>query len=329
MLTLTFAAALIYVFWNGLHDSPTILAQIFSTRSMGPRRALLMTGALEFVGAVFFSGTVLKTMSFENTEIMNIVRPASQEIQVFVLSALMVALVFNVATWYLGFPSSSTHALFGAITGAALALGMGRAHIVMELAGLFGVLLGSAVIGSVLGFLLTRGVYRLDIPYHWGEFWVPRLNTVMAGILPLLHGANDVSKGLGLFLMARAAAPASFWSGFSVQGYIVLFALMISAGMLFGENKILKTLGRGIFCVRPIQGLTSGVVSASTMAGCTALGFPISSTQVLVGALLGAGAAKNVRQIRWMVVGEILLSWIVTLPACLFFGYLAAKFLGS
>ncbi|MBI4669713.1 MAG: inorganic phosphate transporter [Elusimicrobia bacterium] len=328
MIVAILLIALIYVFWNGVHDSPVILAQLSASRAVGPKTALAVTSLMEFCGAVFFSGMVLKTMSFAGESLLGAAHGAG-EIEIFVMASLFVPLAFNIITWYLGFPSSSTHALFGAMAGAVFSLGQARLAIVFKIAELVAVLIASAAAGSFLGFYLSRFLFRLDIPYRLGSKAVPPVNAALGGAAALLHGANDMPKSLGLFFMALGARDHGALSGVSKTEYLVLFASVISLGMLFGENRILKTLGMKIFRIRPIQGLGASLAGSGAVALCTALGFPVSSTQILVGSLLGSGAAKSARSVRWLVVLEILLSWFITLPLCILFGYLMSKFLSA
>ncbi|MEK7286975.1 MAG: inorganic phosphate transporter [Elusimicrobiota bacterium] len=327
MILLIFVVALVYAFWNGLHDAPAILAQVTATRSVGPRTALVITGVMELAGALFFSQMVLKTMSFAGEGLVWASPVEPGLIRSFVLSALIVALVFNMGTWYLGFPSSSTHALFGAMTGAALALHLGGNLMALKLLQMLAVLMASAAIGGVLGFVVTRGLGQLDISYRAGHALLAPLNAVLSGGLAFLHGANDMPKSLGLFLLALRLGPLTHWPALPEKVYLILFSVAISFGIMFGENRIFKLLGMRIFRLRILQGLGAGMVSSASLGLCTALGFPVSSTQILVGSMLGAGAAKSAKAIRWMVVWEILLSWVITLPACAALGYLMARFL--
>lgn len=329
MLTAIFFTALAYVFWNGLHDAPVILAQVTSTRSMGPRAALALTWVMELSGALFFSRMVLKTMSFASEAAAWSATAAPGSVGNFVLAALAVALAFNIGTWYFGIPSSSTHALFGAMTGAALALNMAPGFIVIRLAQLLSVLLLSAILGGFLGLLVTSFLGQMDIPYRAGHLVLAPLNGVLNAGLAFLHGANDVPKSLGLFLLALHSEPPSWWSSHGADGYLYLFAGVLSLGILFGENRILKLLGTKIFRLRILHGLGASLAGCLSLGTCTALGFPVSSTQILVGSMLGAGAAKSSKSVRWMVVGEIMLSWIITLPACAIMGYGAAKLLAA
>lgn len=318
------AIALAYVFWNGLSDAPMYLAQLVSTRSLGPRSALLMTGVLEFIGALFFSGMVLKTMSFAGlSDGINVSFLSSQELSVFVFSVLLVGLVLNIAGWYFGLPISGTHALFGAMVGACFASGAAGMALLPKVLGLVAVLFVSAILGGFLGWAVTQIFYKMDISYSRGREWIPAFNVFFGGLLVLLHGANDTPKSLGLFLLALGASDTTS------SGYLLVFACAISLGMLFGENRILKTLGSKLFRIRAIQGLGSNMASFGVLASATALGFPVSSTQIIVGATLGSGAAKNVSAVRWLVAGEILISWVVTLPLGILLGYVTAKLLLS
>ncbi|MBI2069316.1 MAG: inorganic phosphate transporter [Elusimicrobia bacterium] len=327
MIAIILIVALAYAFYNGLHDAPVILAQLSSSRSIRPVTALILTSAMEFLGAVFFSSMVLKTMSFANISGYWISPAAAGEIQMFALTGLLVALVFNMATWYLGFPSSSTHALFGAMTGAALALGSSGGVLLLAMGKLFVVLVASAIAGGTLGYLLTAGLHQLHIPRDLGWATVPAANGFLGSLMALLHGANDMPKSLGLFLLALGVRPLDAWAAAIEQYAPFIFAAAISLGVLFGENRILRTLGLRIFSIQPLQAFGASIVGAGTLGACTALGFPVSSTQILVGSMLGAGASQNPKAVRWLVVGEILLSWVVTLPACLVLGYITATIL--
>ena len=315
------AVALLYAFWNGLTDSPTIIAQMVSTRALSSRRALALTGLLEFVGAIFFSSMVLKTMSFGSLrEEFAASHFVSNEISIFVLTAMLVTLIFNAVSWYFGLPTSATHALLGTMIGSSLALGVAGKIILPQLVRLLAVLFGSAILGGLLGWLLTKALFQVHISYTFGKNFTRFSNVFLGGVLALLHGANDTPKSLGLFLLA--AGPMV-----NPNRYLVIFALFISAGMLFGENRILRTLGYKIFRIGSIQGLGASFCGASVVALSTAFGFPVSSTQILVSSILGSGAAKSVRAVRWYLVGEIALSWIITLPLCIGLGFAVTKLL--
>lgn len=315
-------AALVYVFLNGLTDAPTILAQIISTRSLGPRRSLLLIAVLEFAGAAFFSGMVLKTMSFASLQgsLTSDFQGVTQ-IPVFVFTAIIVTLAFNLVSWYLGLPTSATHALFSAMIGATLAIGAAGNPFLPKILKLLGIVFASAILGGFLGWVLTRALYQIHLPYSLGAKGARAFNIVLGGLLALFHGAIDTPKSLGLFLLA--AGPTA-----DTQRYVFLFAAAISLGMLFGENKILKTLGYKVFRLRAIQGFSSNVCSSAVLGAAASLGLPVSSTQIIVGSILGAGAAKNIRAVRWLVVGDILVSWVFTVPVCVALGFVVAKLLG-
>lgn len=310
-----------YTFWNGLHDAPTILAQVFATKGLEPRRAILLTGFCELIGAFLFSGMVLKTMSFEFLKPLAGHPQAMEQIRLFVLISIAVALLFNIATWRLGLPSSSTHALFGAMAGAGWGWDLGQNLIFYSVLKMFAVIVASALAGGLGGWMINAFLQQMDIPYALGKAIVEPANILGGCLLATLHGANDVSKGLGLFLLA-AGLPAT--AGERLP-YLALFALTISFGMLFGENRILRTLGLKLMRLRALDAFAANGAGIAVLGLSTAGGLPISSTQTLVSATLGAGAAKNKRAVRWMVAGEIALSWAVTLPICAGLGWLLAR----
>ncbi|MEK6544895.1 MAG: inorganic phosphate transporter, partial [Elusimicrobiota bacterium] len=251
MTTIILVFALSYAFWNGLHDSPTILAQVISTRSMGPRMALTVSGICEFIGAMFFSGMVLKSMSFMSLQPLMQTPSGIVELRYIVLISLGISLLFNFITWYLGLPSSSTHALLGAMAGAALCTQVGKAFLLSIIGKFFVVIFLSAVAGTILGALASSLLQNLDIPYGPGKRLVDSANAVSGAFLSVLHGANDAPKSLGLFLLATGSGTLAVERGL----YALIFSAVISMGVLFGENRILRTLGFKLFRLRALDGL--------------------------------------------------------------------------
>ncbi|MFC1522144.1 anion permease [Elusimicrobiota bacterium] len=322
MIIACFAIALFYAFFNGFHDAPTILAHMISSRSIGPRAALIFTGICEFIGAAYLYKFVLKTMSFQAVANSFCADTESTLIAKFVLITLLTALAFNIATWYLGLPSSSTHALFGAMTGTALAFGGFGDMLIDRLLPIFVILFASAFLGFLLSLAMTKIIYKTDVSFSFGSRFSKLFNVIMGGTFALFHGANDAPKSLGLFVFA--ALSLGITSG-QTYPYAILFALAMSLGVMFGENRILKTIGRRLFKIEPVQALGASSSSSLLLALSTFAGFPVSSTQILTGGICGAGAAKNFACVRWVIVWEIVVSWLVTLPACMAVAYIAAR----
>ena len=253
-----------------------------------------------------------------------IVPPAYMTMPVL-LSALGGAILWNLATWYLGIPSSSSHALIGGLIGAAAAgVGLG----VIKITGLnkvFIALFLSPVIGLAAGFLFTKLVYWLSSNASMKINLFFKRVQVLTGIgLALSHGANDAQKTMGIITLGLVTTGAL--STFSVPLWVVaISALAIAMGTLSGGWRLIKTLGAGFFRVRPVHGFSAQATAAGVILGAALLGGPVSTTQVVSSAILGVGAADRVNKVRWNLAGNILAAWLITIPLS---GLLAAGLYG-
>ena len=300
--------ALIFDFLNGIHDSSNIVATIISSRALSPRTALSMTAVAEFLGPFIFGVAVANTIGNE------VVVADAISLQVL-LAALISAIFWNLLTWYLGFPSSSSHAMIGGFIGAVV---MGASWQAIKLSGLWKILIAlftSPLIGFIFGFLILRITFR----FAWNA--TPRINgffkrsqIVTALALALSHGANDAQKTMGIITLALVIG--GYLKGFVVPAWVILMcASMIALGTALGGWKLIRTLGGKFYKIRPVDGLSAQLTSAVVILGASLVGGPVSTTQVVSSGIMGVGAAERLNKVRWGVAQEIATAWLLTIPA--------------
>ena len=300
--------ALAFDFLNGIHDSSNVVATMISSRAFSPRVALGVTAIAEFSGPFLFGVALAKTIGHEIV--------AAETISPLVLvAALASAIVWNLLTWYLGFPSSSSHALIGGLIGS---VSMAAGFQAIQMAGIEKILLTlftSPIIGFVVGFLVLRLIYILA----WNA--TPRVNAffkrsqMITGVaLALSHGANDAQKSMGIITLALVIG--GYLQEFTVPLWvIVMCAGMIAFGTSVGGWSLIRTLGGKFFKIRPVDGFAVQVASASVILTASLIGGPVSTTQVVSSAIMGVGAAERANKVRWHVAQEIITAWVLTIPA--------------
>jgi PiT family inorganic phosphate transporter len=299
--------ALVFDFLNGIHDSSNVVATMIASRALSPRTALGMTAVANFLGPFIFGVAVAETIG-------GVVNANAITLQVLV-AALGSAILWNLLTWYLGFPSSSSHALVGGLVGAVL-IGAGwQAINVDELKKIVLALLTSPFLGFIFGYIILKIIYIL--------FWSasPRVNgffrrgQIFTSLgLALSHGANDAQKTMGIITLALVTG--GYLSTFVVPEWVIfLCASMIALGTLLGGWRLIRTLGGKFYKIRPVDGFSSQLASATVIMGASLLGGPVSTTQVVSSAIMGAGAAERVNKVRWGVGQEIATAWLLTIPA--------------
>jgi PiT family inorganic phosphate transporter len=299
--------AVMFDFLNGFHDSANIVATMIASRSMGPRRALLLSGVGHFVAPFLFGVAVATTIG------KDVVSPETITVSV-VMAALLSAIVWNLVTWFFGLPSSSSHALIGGIVGAvAVASGLGAIHQA-GLAKVIIALVVSPVLGLLFGYLLMKLVLFLVRGATPRVNWLFRRGQVLTAVaLALSHGTNDAQKTMGIITMGLVAG--GFLSEFAVPWWVIaLSAGAISLGTALGGWRIIRTLGAGLYRLRAVDGFVSQASSAAVILGAAILGGPVSTTQVVSSSIMGAGSAQRVSKVRWGVVVDILAAWVLTIP---------------
>jgi inorganic phosphate transporter, PiT family len=321
-VTLSFSAlvALIFValafdFLNGLHDAANSIATVVSTRVLRPQYAVIWAAFFNFIAFLFFGLHVAQTVG---TGIV-----AAEVVDAAVIfGALMGAICWNLLTWWLGIPSSSSHALIGGLAGA----GMMKAGLTAIVWGGLGVTAAAIVLSPLLGFLLAL---VLVLIVSWAfvrstpsavDNTFRTLQLVSAALYSLGHGGNDAQKTMGIIavlLYSQGFLGTAFYVPFWV---ILTCQAAMGLGTLFGGWRIVHTMGSKITRLHPVQGFCAEAGGAITLFLATYLGIPVSTTHTITGAIIGVGAARKVAAVRWNVASNVVFAWIVTLPATALFG---------
>jgi PiT family inorganic phosphate transporter len=309
VLLIVVATALAFDFTNGFHDTANAIATSVSTRAMSPRVAVAMSAALNFVGA-FLSLAVAATIA------KGIVEAGSVTLLV-VFAGLIGAIAWNLATWWLGLPSSSSHALIGGVVGSMLAAAGPHAVVWSGLVqkvvipGLVAPVI--ALIAAGLAILIAYRIVGRQSPGVVSRGF--RLGQLASGALfSLSHGTNDAQKTMGIIFLALVANGNLSGSADVPTWVILASASAIAAGTYAGGWRIIRTMGSRIIKMDPAQGFAAQSVGAAVILSASHVGFPLSTTHVMSGAIMGAGAAKRLSAVRWGVAGNIVVAWILTLP---------------
>jgi PiT family inorganic phosphate transporter len=321
ILVIVIGTALAFDFTNGFHDTANVVATSISTGAARPQVAIGFAALLNFVGA-FISISVAATVAKDVVD-AEVITPT------IVFAGLIGAIAWNLITWYFGLPSSSSHALIGGVVGSAVAA-VGFDAVISE--GLVGKVLIPAVVAPVLAFLVAGAA--IGISYRVVGRQRPGIVTrgykygqiVSGGLLALAHGTNDAQKTMGVITLALIAngnlgpeADPPFW-------VIASAAAAIALGTYSGGWRIIKTTGTRIIKMDAAQGFSAQGAGAAVILASTHYGFPLSTTHVINGGVMGAGAAKRLSAVRWGVAGNIFVAWLLTLPAAAAIGGLTYGF---
>jgi inorganic phosphate transporter, PiT family len=321
ILVIVVATALAFDYTNGFHDTANVVATSISTGAARPQVAIAFAAILNFVGA-FISISVAATVASDVVD-AEVITPT------IVFAGLIGAIAWNLITWYFGLPSSSSHALIGGVVGSAVAA-VGFDAVIAD--GVIGKVLIPAVVAPLLAFLVAGiaigisyrivGKQRPGIVtrgYRYGQI-------VSGGLLALAHGTNDAQKTMGIITLALiangtlgAGADPPFWVIFSA-------ATAIALGTYSGGWRIIKTTGTRIIKMDAAQGFSAQGAGAAVILASTHYGFPLSTTHVINGGVMGAGAGKRLSAVRWGVAGNIFMAWLLTLPAAAAIGGLTYGF---
>ena len=301
--------ALFFDYTNGFHDAANAIATTVSTRALSPRLAVGMAGVLNFLGA-FISLQVAATVG------KGIVATNAVTTRV-VLAAIVGAITWNLITWFLGLPTSSSHALIGGVAGAGIAA---AGWNVVLWKGVTEKVLIPSVLSPVLG-LIVAGLVTLGIMWglrrrnpHKVNRLFRRLQVVSAALVALTHGTNDAQKTMGVIALALLASNPG--STFHVPVWVIASAATaMAAGTYSGGWRIIRTLGRRVTHLDPYQGFAAETATATLLYATAHFGFPVSTTHTISGSVLGAGAVRKISAVRWGIVRSILIAWLITLPA--------------
>ena len=312
------AVALAFDFLNGLHDAANSIATIVSTRVLRPQYAVFWAGFFNFIAFMFFGLHVAQTVG------SGIVSPDLVDDRL-IFGALMGAIVWNLITWALGIPSSSSHALVGGLVGAGVAKagtgaivwqGLSKTASAIVLSPLLGFVLALALVLAVSWIFVRRTPAAVDRLFRTLQF-------VSASLYSLGHGGNDAQKTMGIIavlLYAHAGPGAKFEVPFWV---VISCQLAMGLGTLFGGWRIVHTMGSKITRLTPMQGFCAETGGAITLFLATGLGIPVSTTHTITGAIIGVGAARRVSAVRWNIAKNIVVAWVITMPKA---GLIAAAF---
>jgi PiT family inorganic phosphate transporter len=325
IIVLVIALALFFDFTNGFHDTANAMATPIATGALKPRTAVLLAAVLNLVGA-FLSTEVAKTISggmIREDEISATVFPS------IIFAGLIGAITWNMLTWLLGLPSSSSHALFGGLIGATL-VGVGATAIdggiVMSKVVLPALM--APLTAGLIAFAATKLAYAITRRYdgkpdgrdgfRWGQIFT-------SSLVALAHGTNDAQKTMGVITLALITVGWQSSANPDPQLWVIVAcAVTIALGTYMGGWRIIRTLGKGLTDVKPAQGFSAESSTAATILASSALGFALSTTQVASGSVIGSGLGRRGSQVRWRTAGRIMVGWVLTLPAAGAVGGLAA-----
>jgi PiT family inorganic phosphate transporter len=311
ILVIVVATALAFDFTNGFHDTANAIATSISTRALAPRTAVTLAAILNFVGA-FISLKVAATVAGGIVD-------AGLVTTTVIFAGLIGAIFWNLLTWYFGLPSSSSHALIGGVVGATL---VAKGSDAVKGSGIVEKVIIPGVIAPFLAGLVaivgTFAAYRMmqrmkDEParrgYRWGQIG-------SASLVSLAHGTNDAQKTMGIITLALIAHGTLNADNFSVPLWVKLAAAVaIAAGTYLGGWRIIKTMASRIIMMDPAQGFSAQGAGAAVILASSHFGYPLSTTHVINGGIMGAGAAKRLSAVRWGIAGNIAIAWVLTLPA--------------
>jgi len=301
--------ALAFDFINGFHDAANSIATVVSTRVLSPQHAVVWAAFFNLAAVFFIGDQVAKTVG---TGIIHI----SVIDNYLVLSALLGAIVWNLITWWLGLPSSSSHALIGGLIGAGLVKGgtdvlvwsgILKTTAFIVISPTVGMILGLVMMILVLNLSNNKSVRRADTIFR-------RLQLFSAAVYSLSHGMNDAQKTMGIITMVLFSS--GYLSGsFHVPWWVVILSyLFIALGTMSGGWRIVKTMGSKITKLQPMGGFCAETAAAISIIGATIGGIPVSTTHTITGAIVGVGATKRLTAVRWGIAGNIIWAWILTIP---------------
>ncbi|GIP60570.1 inorganic phosphate transporter [Paenibacillus woosongensis] len=301
--------ALAFDFINGFHDTANAIATSVSTRALKPRTAIMLAAVMNFVGAMMFTG-VAKTIGG------SVADPAKLDNGLEILVAtLLAAIIWNLVTWWFGIPSSSSHALIGALAGAVF-VGAGSENL--NWSGFTTIIEGlifSPLIAFAIGYvvmMVLKWVFAKRSP-HTVNKGFRSMQVITAAIQAFTHGTNDAQKAMGIITFALVTA--NYQDNMDVPLWVkIAAATAMALGTSIGGWKIIKTMGTKIFKIEPINGFAADLSAASVIFGATLFHLPVSTTHAITSAILGVGSAKRFSAVKWGVAGRIVVAWVITIP---------------
>lgn len=321
-----FAAVLIsgVILVNGWTDAPTAIATSISTRAIKPRSAIMLAAVMNFSGVFIMSkinGKVIATI--ENIASFG---SDTKHASIALCAALSAIVIWAVAAWYFGIPTSESHALVAGLSGAAIALNKSTGSIskqewIKVISGLF----ISAILGFILGFIIVKTVafFIKNKDRTKTEKHFTFLQNASAAFMAFMHGAQDGQKFIGVFMLAVSLTSGKNADSFNIPPWLILYCSFIMAfGTSVGGMRIIKSMGMDMVKLQKYQGFSADLAGAFALLAATLTGLPVSTTHTKTTAIMGVGAAKRVSSVDWKIVKEMILTWVLTFPGCGFLGYL-------
>ncbi|MBE6100052.1 MAG: inorganic phosphate transporter [Anaerovibrio sp.] len=315
LIIIVIVLALAFDFINGFHDTANAIATSVSTRAISPSHAIMMAAVLNFFGALVSTG-VAKTIGGDI-----VVGPISQPI---IIASLTGAIIWNLLTWKIGLPSSSSHALVGGMIGGVLIADMDGVGLnYMGIGKIVIALVSSPLVGMIIGFLIMNIMFMIfkNASPSKVNHRFKKMQIVTAAAMAFSHGSNDAQKSMGIITLALVSG--GVLQEFEVPLVVkLLCATAMAVGTSVGGWSIIKTVGGKIFKLEPINGFVADLNSSITIFTATLLHLPVSTTHVVSGSIMGVGAAKRIRAVRWGVAQQMVMAWVLTIPCTAVMGAL-------
>ncbi len=300
--------SLAFDYINGFHDTANAIATSVSTRALTPRVAVWMAAGLNFLGAMYSTG-VAKTIGSD------LVTSAQMVNEQIIIAAMIGAVIWNLLTWWMGIPSSSSHALVGGVVGAVL---VARGYEALKVEGILKIvaaLVCSPLIAMLTGLIIMSGLFWIfgkKAPHRINPKF-KRLQVLTAAMMAFSHGSNDAQKAMGIITLTLVS------TGYLTSLEVPLWVKMAAAtamglGTAAGGWRIIRTMGTKIFKLEPISGFAADLNSSIVIFGATLLHLPVSTTHVVSGSIMGVGTAKRISAVRWGVAQQMLMAWVLTIP---------------
>lgn len=309
--------ALAFDFINGFHDTANSIATSVSTRVLSPKKAIFMSATLNLVGALM-SSKVASTIA------NGLVDSTMIKVQYVIIATLIASIVWDLVTWYIAIPSSSSHALIGALIGSSIAYSGGLS--IVKWKGVFEKviipLITSPVLGFGMGFIFMTILYKVLRPYsqRFVNKYFSKLQIISAAFMAYSHGKNDAQKSMGIITLALIGANLN-GGHVGVQTWVmVACALSMALGTSIGGWKIIKTIGVNMIRLQPIGGFAAETGAAIVIEAMSAVGAPVSTTQVISTSIMGVGASKRLSAVRWALARNIVWAWVFTIPVTAILG---------
>lgn len=334
IITITLVLGVIFV--NGWTDAPNAIATAISTRVLKPRTAIIMAVIMNFAGALImtmFNAQVAETISnivsFDIGVNSGIINPNAPQIA---LAASMFAIVvWAVAAWFFGIPTSESHALIAGLTGAAMAMGGLSAVNMDEWNKVIVGLVASTVLGFGGGYLIAKLIETLcwRMTRYFADKFFGYGQAFAAAAMAFLHGVQDGQKFMGVFMLGlfyNGMVTKNADGAFTIPLYVMIIcSVVMGMGTSVGGMKIIKSVGMDMVNLERYQGFAADLGAAITLFGCSIFGIPVSTTHTKTTAIMGVGAAKRLSSVNWKLVGEMMLAWVLTFPGCGIIAYAMAK----